>query len=178
MADFEVVGTHFKVRVNDGHFSEEYEIDAPDAQSAKLIAAGMWGKRDGSRGAATMDTALRAAHDEGSGDIPAGNAMARKSESDPWNPVRWDGVQAFDLDGKLIDGPIERRDMTTAETEEYRHQRASVRANVRAKEEAPRLAAEEQRRQAAEQQRQAQGQRDAAEAQAAADRAASPPVGP
>jgi hypothetical protein len=64
MADFTIKSGHFTVQVNDGHFSETYEIDAASADDALRQARMMWGKRSGMRAAPSHAAAMAAAHDK------------------------------------------------------------------------------------------------------------------
>jgi hypothetical protein len=64
MADFEVMGGKFHIRANDGHFSENYEIEALSQADAMAEARRRWGSRRGARNAPTYDAALAAGHAE------------------------------------------------------------------------------------------------------------------
>jgi hypothetical protein len=62
MADFEVMGGKFHILANDGHFSENYEIEALSQADAMAEARRRWGSRRGARNAPTYEAALAAGH--------------------------------------------------------------------------------------------------------------------
>lgn len=64
MADFNVSAGRFTVQVNDGHFTETYEIDAASTADAIAEARRLWARRPGGRAAPTYDMAMAMAHKE------------------------------------------------------------------------------------------------------------------